>query len=456
MDTEQAGSASYPVKTIEYALKKVNAGDIIYFKGDYKVSKNLSNGTNKKVYFTGDSVDFSSLGSFEIRNDSEFIGNLTVKLPDNLIANGYSLKIDESVNIVPNTNGTTVFGGSSVNNVSGSDLTLLSGTYVAIYGGGVNGGIVTGDTKLTVAGNASASAIYGGGKRGTVEGNTALYLGGNVNKNLNISNRSEMNHSEAGKAMVYAGTFEGLVKGNTYVEINDNSKAGIIYGAGNGSSSSVEGKSTVIFNSGTAMGIYGGSSGGAAKDTYVAMNGGYVEQIFGGSNGAAITGNTDVRVLGGTVKRRVYGGSYNDYGLSGWNSSCTVTGNTNVLFGSNVSFPRNHSSSDNALCAISRYKSNNSAEVATLILSDYNGNLDGKIGSSYFKFTGGAYDYLLKVYPNVEAYSSNGTVYFKACKAGTLSIKCENNTDSIAVNALDTVTRKLSDFNSKDITVALN
>lgn len=455
MDTEQAGSASCPVKTIEYALKRVNAGDIIYFQGDYKVTKNLSNGINKKVYFTGDSVDFSSLGSFEIRNDSEFTGNLTVKLPDNLIANGYSLKIDESVNVVPNTNGTTVFGGSSVNNVSGTDLTLLSGTYVAIYGGGVNGGIVTGDTKLTVAGNVNASAIYGGGKRAAVEGNTALYLGGNVNINLNISNRSEMNHSEAGKAMVYAGTFEGPVKGNTYVEINDNAKAGIIYGAGYGSSSYVEGKSTVIFNSGTAMGIYGGSSSGKCTSTAVVMNGGYVEQIFGGSNGAAITGNTDVRVLGGTVKRRVYGGCYNDYGLSGWKTSCTVTGNTNVVFDSNVSFPSDHSSSDNGLCSISRYN-NNSAEVATLILSDYNGKLDSKIGSSYFNFSGGAYDYLLKVYPNVEAYSSNGTVYFKANKAGTLSIKCGNNTESTAVNVSQTVTRKLSDFNSKDITVTLN
>lgn len=444
MDTEQAGSASYPVKTIEYAIGKIKDEGVIYLKDSYTLEKNIS-AYGKKLIITGESLDVSKLGTFSINNDTEFSGNITVKFPTYVVANGHSFKIGEDVSV--EGTGIQIYGGSTGAAVENTDVTVLSGTFGSIYGGGINGGNVTGNTKLTVAGNTTVSNIYGGGNTGTVYGNTQVYCYGNINKDLDITKHSNTR-------MVYGGSNNGTVNGNTYVNFSGNAKADLIHGAGNGASSVVNGKSTVEFVLGTAMGLYGGSSGGVAKDTYVVMTGGYVEQIFGGSNSAAVTGNTDVRVLGGTVKRRVYGGCYNDYSLTGWKSSFTVTGNTNVVFSSKVDFK--NSDTDSGICAISRYKDNNSAEVATLILSDYNGNLDSKIGSSYFTFSGGAYDYLLKVSPNVEAYSSNGTVYFKACKAGTLSIKCGNNTESIAVNTSDTVTRSLSNFNSKDITVTLN
>lgn len=450
MDTEQAGSASYPVKTIEYALKKLNDGDILYFKGNYKAEKNLQSNSNKTIYITGDTVDFSSLGSLEIRNNTVFTGNLTIKLPENLIANGHSLRIDESVTVVPHPEkGTTVFGGSSVNSVESTNLTLLSGTFYEIFGGGVNGGEVIGNTNVTISGNVNANAIYGGGKRSTVKGNTFLYLGGNINKSLNISD-----HDEAGKAMAYGGAYEGTVSGTANIEIGQNAKVGIIYGAGNGQSSVVD-KSVVVFNSGNVMGVYGGSKEGKCNSTSVTMNGGYVEQIFGGSNSAPITGNTDVRVLGGTVKRRVYGGCYNDYGLS-WKSSYFVTGNTNVVFSCNADFPRNHTSGDNALCAISRYNENKSAENATLILSDYKDAYKNKIGSSYFTFTNGAYDRVFYVNSGIEAYSNGGVIYLKALKAGTISIKSGDSTENVAVSASETITRNLSNFNSKEITVTLS
>lgn len=451
-DTEDAGSVLHPMRTVEYALNRLNDGDTLYFKGNYTVSKNITKSVNKKVYITGDTIDYSSLGSLEIRNDTVFTGKLKIKLPDNLIANGFNLKIDEGVTVVPGTNGTTVFGGSSVKNVENTNVVLLSGTYTFIYGGGVNGGNVNGNTNLTVAGNVNANIICGGGRKGVVEGNTNLYLGGNINKNLNVGN-----HDEAGKVLVFGGAYDGTVKGDTFVKVTQNAKAGVIYGAGRGSSSSVEGKCNLAFDSGTAMGLYGGSSSGKCFDTSVIMNDGYVEQIFGGSNGAGIQGNTDVKVFGGTVKRRIYGGCYNDYGFfSSWKTSYTVSGYTNVLLSSKATLLQNHSSSDNALCAISRYKQNLTSENATLILSDYNGIGNYKLGSDYFNFTNGAYDRLIYAYPDVEVSVNSGAICLKTVKSGVLTVKCGNNTESFSVKVGETVTKNLSSFSSKEITITFN
>lgn len=446
------------MKTIEYAVSKIKSADkddgIIYLKSNYTLDKNLS-ACGKKLIISGDAgctLDFS-IGTASLNNDTEFTGDLTVKFPRYVIANGYSFKIDETVSVENADNAIQVYGGSSGGNVNNTDVTILSGTYGSIYGGGINGGNVKGNTKVTVAGNVVVNNIYGGGNKGVVDGNTQVYCYGTVNSDLDITNHSNTR-------VIYGGSNNGTVNGNSYVNFSGSAKADLVYGGGNGSSSVVNGKCTVEFVSGTAMGLYGGSNGGVCKNTYVVMNGGYVEQIFGGSNSASITGNTDVRVLGGTVRRRVYGGCYNecDAGLFSdtWKSSYFVTGNTNVVFSCNADFPRDHKNNDNALCAISRYIENKSAENATLILSDYKDTYKNKIGSSYFKFTNGAYDCVFYVDSGIEAYSNGSVIYLKALKAGTICIKSGDSTENVEVSASEIITRNLSNFISKETTVTLS
>jgi hypothetical protein len=83
--------------------------------------------------------------------------------------------------------------------------------------------------------------------------------------------------------------------------------------------------------------------------------------------------STNVTITGGTVIRRIYGGCYNDAtkvsatSLS-WESSHYVNGTTIVKLGAKATYDTSETNnfSDNAICASSRYKDNQTAETAVL------------------------------------------------------------------------------------------
>ena len=401
------GTYEYPYETLSYALSRVKTGGKIIVKGNYTVDADFTwKAHNKSVTISGDAtLDFSAMSELRIR-DAVTFSSISLKLPTTVYAEGYDLTIAIDAS-VENTD-TTIYGGSKKLAVKETNIALYTGTYASIYGGG-NATNVTGDTHVTIAGNVNSGVDY---------------------EDHDIHND------------VFGGSYNGTVYGDTYVTVGtedttdvDNAIACIVYGGGYGSKSVVSGTTHVNFVAGELMGIYGGSKQGVNADTQVVMTGGYAEQIFGGSYGIAMTGNTDVRVLGGEVSRRIYGGCYNDLNESTnvWASDYYVTGYTSVTIddAANVSLDYEKTVSygslnydievDNSLYAVSRLQNGvePTDEIGVFIFSDYANDDDiNNIGyhedlrlAAYVSsgwadyFSTKTHNYLVKAYPHGDVYS---------------------------------------------------
>ena len=98
------------------------------------------------------------------------------------------------------------------------------------------------------------------------------------------------------------------------------------------------------------MSMYGaGRNADMHCDANTKITGGQFEQVFGGSERANLTGHVDLRLLGGEVTRRIYGGSYNDgtsYKIS--DGIVLTLGDVNVSYTS--------SNADKGIYARSRYR----------------------------------------------------------------------------------------------------
>lgn len=274
--------------------------------------------------------------------------------------------------------------------------------------GGAYMGTVTGETNVTIKDQANFYGVFGGGSTPeSICGNTKVVVNGNVNAALTIENE-DASHSKI--ATVFGGSFQGKA-GNTDVTIGDSAHLNYVFGGGS-TSTSVAGDTSVIVN-GTgarAYSIYGGSLSGTNTSTLVEMTNGWVAQVFGGCESATMTGDTNVRILGGTVTRRIYGGCYNNYKTDltdlGWaGTDWHVIGKSSVTIGPNVTF--SFYETDNSIYATSRSGSQHTEELGVFILNNYNNNANdewvGKNG-----FIGGlkstSHHYLVNV-------SSGGNVY---------------------------------------------
>lgn len=291
---------------------------------------------------------------------------------------------------------TNIYVGGNVN----SEFNVATETKATIlYGGGSNS-IVEGNTNIIVEGNAQFNRIYGGGYQGTIKGNTNVTVRGNVNHTMNGTSSHTWYTVLFGGATSY-GTTEGSVLGDTNVTIDGDAQFTHVYGGGEKPESAeadcITGNTYVHLTKNAKnaklMSIYGGSRYGTNKNTSVVMEAGEVEQIFGGSDRTSMTGSTDVRLLGGKVTRRVYGGCYNDYSLSGgWASQYYVEGNTSVAIGKDMTLKL--SDTDHGIVAGSRYKADFADEVGTIVFLD-GADYTSQLGSSYFSKK--AYNYLVKV-----------------------------------------------------------
>lgn len=233
-----------------------------------------------------------------------------------------------------------VAGHSNSQGVKTTDLTIKSGTYRRIIGGGSNSP-VSGDTHITVYGmneqyssdddekNYYDSKIFGGGANG------------------------------------------GTVGGDAYIDFKGGT-VGYIVGGGNGTI--VSGDTHINISGGQMMNVYGAQ---ISKDVYtgntnIMMTGGKAEGLFGGSYAVDMIGNANITVTGGEVTRRIYGGCYNDWNWK-WVSDAKVTGDTVVTLSDSAAF-----GSDNDLnkgiFAGSRRADNSGEENSVLIFT--NGSYD--------------------------------------------------------------------------------
>lgn len=198
-----------------------------------------------------------------------------------------------------------VFGGHSINHtVESTDVTVKSGIYRRMYGGGEQSA-VTGDTHIK---------IYGMNEKFSANDDNSNYYkswisGGGKNSGATVG-------------------------GGSYIEFYGGVCA-VVSGVGIGAE--VLGDTHITQKGGRIMNIYGGSADEKTVhkgNSHISIEGGTAESVFGGSYCADFIGNTDVSVTDGEILRRIYGGCYNDW-TGSWKGDCSVSGTACVTVGKN-------------------------------------------------------------------------------------------------------------------------
>jgi len=322
------------------ALSQVADGGTIVVDGTVAVTS--APGTHgKTVTITGGELDLTGLTGDINLGDHITFDNITLNFADNaaLFACGYKVKIGEDVTM---PNPIRIFAGKRGAAVQSTDLTVLGGQYYQIFGGGNNGDVL---------------------------GDTHLYVGGNANKDIDA-------FSHAHTYNIYGGGFihdgaTATIGGTAYTVFAGNAKANYLYGGNGGAGTGeIKGGTDLTVSSGQVMSVYGGGRAGVyTGNTKLLISGGTMEQVFGGCEENGMTGDVKVDITGGTIKRRVYGGCYNNYD-SGWLTSYYVTGEIVLTLHSGANIDYSYDGSDLAVYAHSRQKTLSATEVSHLVYAD--------------------------------------------------------------------------------------
>jgi len=375
------------------ALTEVADGGTIKVEGTVAVT--AAPGTHgKTVTITGGNLDFSGLSGNLSLGDHITFENITLTFAADrspaqaIYANGYKVKIGEGVTM---PNAIRIFGGKSGGTTPSTNLTVLSGYYTQIFGGGNNTDII---------------------------GDVNLYVGGNVNKDIDA-----FSHSKG--SCVYGGSYipEGSSKtigGTVRTVFTDSAKANYIFGGNLGAGTgTISGGVELTVSGGSVMSVYGSNQGGSfSGDVKLLISGGTMEQVFGGSEGGGVTGDVAVDITGGSITRRVYGGCYNEVsGLGSWSSSYYVTGEIVLTLHNGANINYSYSGNDKAVYAHSRQKTLSGTEVSHLVFADstaYN-NYKSKVKAQDFAMqiimgSTSAADYI-----HYHTYSASGAVITQNC-----------------------------------------
>ena len=332
------GSSASPYATLNMAIASVEDGGTVVLKDTVKLDGWTAHG--KKVTVTGGGLDASGATEVEINDSVIFTDTAwTVDSGAFVYANGYETTVGAGVSW---NNEIRIFGGGKKGTtVAGTSLTLLSGTY---------------------------SHIYGGSYQGTVTGDTNLVVGGTVNNSSAVDTAIK---DHAGKYYVFGGGHSAnVIGGSANLTVQDNAKAVYVFGGTHGyvdlaTAGSMNGYvkqgTHVKITGGTMMGVYGGSQGwDVGGSANIRIEGGAMQQVFGANEGWPFrTGNVDLRIVGGTVSRRIYAGCYNADNGSIFNLGLKTdyhveNGKINLEIGGNASIPLNTSDSDRGIYARSR------------------------------------------------------------------------------------------------------
>ena len=327
------GTISAPFQTLEKALKEVVDGGVIVLQDTVTIDTWEKH--NKEVSITGGTLQMTWSNDIVINDSVNFYNtNLLVNTATNVYANGNSVTIGENVVWTGSPTLELHGGGMAGTTVVSTDLTVLSGTY---------------------------KSIFGGSKSGTVLGDTNLFVGGTVNSDVD-----ETDH--AIDCFVFGGGNGDTIKGSTNVTFGGNAKVVYLFGGSNNANASIANGSNLNVTGGKGMSAYAGNRNVDAKSgANAVITGGMFEQVFGGNERASMTGDVDMRVMGGTITRRVYGGCYNDTSGRSFSTSYGVSGEICLTIG-DVSIDFSSSESDRSIYARSRY--NKDIENTQLVFSN--------------------------------------------------------------------------------------
>ena len=226
-----------------------------------------------------------------------------------------------------------VIGGAGVSETYGNRI-------VSVTGGQVNYGVFGGSNGNSGDGTSS--------KKGTLDGDTFVYIGGTAliggGSSTGLFDVSPGNVFGAGNGNSTVSTIGSV--GNSKVLINGGTIQGSVFGGGNYGAVGADKTSGAVTTdvriyAGTINGsVYGGGNRNGAGTSNVTatinvtVNGGTIDNsVFGGSNiKGVIYGSTNVNINGGTIKADVYGGGEGGYQNSN-NPGTYVRDNVNVTIG---------------------------------------------------------------------------------------------------------------------------
>ncbi len=402
-DTEAHGTQEKPFKSLNYALGMVRNQGVVHVKESYAAgSEFVWTDHDKTATITGGTVNFSGVPTKTVA-EADGAATKSVDKP--------VLDINDAVTF---TNTTLTFADGQHIYANGNSVEIASdvtwgveSAKVLIYGGAYNTTLYS-DTNLVLS-KGNYTRVCGGNNGGVLNGNTNVTLSGEINKAL-ATNEAYKEH-EMTYAAYGAGENGSTLNGDAYLTIASET----VYFQnifGGGMNGTVNGDCHVNYT-GRAMSVYaGGKASKIVGNTYFTMTGGWIEQVFGGCESANVEGNTNVDIQAGTVKRRVYGGCYNDMDelFGDWvTNTVSVSGHTNVAIGTDAILLRDFKkysivSADNGLFAISRYTSVFPNEKGAFIFYDksytdtYEGKLGIKSGDMHGdKFSEQSYHYLIIV-----------------------------------------------------------
>ncbi len=346
-----AGTEDSPYKTLNKAIKSVYHNGTVVIVDTVTLASNFSfEKTGKTVTITGGTLNASAKNRVILQNNTIF-DNITLTFANGtkLFANGYKLTMGE--------------------NVTMSNATYSGSTDLWVYGGGQEGTTVK-STDVTILGGVY-SRVYGGSYGGTVTGDTNLTVGGNVNPDLDITSHSSL-------CNFYGGGQSDTINGDTNFTFGGNARGSYLFGASenasalSGKTATVGGTANLKITGGKAYSIYGGSNNVNHKsDVNLTITGGEFSQIFGGCQNESLTGNVKMDIAGATVKRRIYGGCYNETsGFSGFSTSRHVTGNIDLTIRGTANITFSDSDDDRSIYGHSRHKTNHSDEISTIVFAD--------------------------------------------------------------------------------------
>jgi len=392
-----AGTDASPYATLNKALEEVADGGTVVLKDTVVLSNWAAHG--KTVTVTGGGLDVSGLAESDF-NDGKGTKMKEIVINDNVTFTDISWTVDSTLETFIYANGYKMTVGTGVS---------YSSENVRLFGGGKEGSTVA-STDLTVL-SGTYNYIYGGSLRSTVTGNTNLTVGGTVNNNAsNIDSQIKSGHEFI--YSVLGGGHVDIVKGSTNVYFQDSAKAVYVAGGSYGYGCSIAKGSNVSVKGGMLMGVYGSclNGGHSGSGANVRIEDGTMQQVFGGSEGQIVTGDVDVRIVGGSVTRRIYAGSYGD-----GSTKYVVKGKVSLELGGDVDISFSASQSDKGIYGRSRY--NGDEENCQIVFTSqaayeaYKNQLGGKDwGASYVMGSTAAADEY-----HYYTYSADGNVITQAC-----------------------------------------
>lgn len=397
---ENAGTSDSPYATLEKALSVVEDGGTITLKDTVALGEWTAHG--KSVTITGGGLDVSGVPTSTDSTDKQL---KEVVINDSVTFTNVAWTVDSTLDTYIYANGNKTVIGEGV---------TYSQDKIRLFGGGKENTTVA-STNLTVL-SGTYNYIYGGSLRSTVTGDTNLIVGGTTNDTSAVDTAIK-NHST--NYYVFGGGHVDKVNGSTSVVFQDSAKAVFLYGGSYGWGSKIAKGANVKVSGGTLMSVFGGTKGAdSGSSTYTYIEGGHIQQVFGGNEDFTLTGNSDLRIVGGTITRRIYAGCYGD-----GKQNYLVSGKVNLELGGNVNITLNENHDDKGIYGRSRYKGD--AEDCQIVFSSQAAydNYKNKLGGSDWGAT-----YVMGSTPAADAYH----YYTYTNSNNTITQKCAYHADHTA------------------------